>query len=357
MNIFPVIAVGTSATSPSGEILDVRYELIKFKAEEKLELPTDVGSHLSWYHFEDTLKELENCKEFSEEEMKEWYWNNMDGASASGIMPREEKPKNYMEGRVCIIHLLEKDEPIRNIKDAYLKLYLLSQRFAKPNSLNLEGIFDALPNVAWTNHGPMDPDNIIDWSVNSGIEPPKNTYIRSLDKFPSLTDYVIPSGVRIADASRVRLGAYLSEGTTVMHEGFVNFNAGTLGPAMIEGRISAGVVIGANSDLGGGCSTMGTLSGGNDVKISVGEDCLLGANSGLGIPLGDRCIVEAGLYLTAGSKVEVLDKDNKLVKTVKASELSSKNDLLFIRHSLTGAIQCKPNTKKVSLNDQLHNND
>ena len=142
-----------------------------------------------------------------------------------------------------------------------------------------------------------------------------------------------------------------------MHEGFVNFNAGTLGPAMIEGRISAGVVIGANSDLGGGCSTMGTLSGGNDVKISIGEDCLLGANSGLGIPLGDRCIVEAGLYLTAGSKVEVLNEENKLVKTVKASELSSKDDQLFIRNSLTGAIQCKPNTKEVSLNDQLHTND
>ena len=136
-----------------------------------------------------------------------------------------------------------------------------------------------------------------------------------------------------------------------------NFNAGTLGPAMIEGRISAGVVIGANSDLGGGCSTMGTLSGGNDVKISIGEDCLLGANSGLGIPLGDRCIVEAGLYLTAGSKVEVLNEENKLVKTVKASELSSKDDQLFIRNSLTGAIQCKPNTKEVSLNDQLHTND
>ena len=157
--------------------------------------------------------------------------------------------------------------------------------------------------------------------------------------------------------SRVRLGAYLSEGTTVMHEGFVNFNAGTLGPAMIEGRISAGVVVGNNSDLGGGCSTMGTLSGGNDIKISVGEDCLLGANSGLGIPLGDRCIIEAGLYLTGGSKVEVLDKDNNLTSTVKASELSLKSDLLFIRNSLTGAIQCKPNKKNVVLNDQLHNND
>jgi 2,3,4,5-tetrahydropyridine-2-carboxylate N-succinyltransferase len=182
-------------------------------------------------------------------------------------------------------------------------------------------------------------------------------YIKSLDKFPCLTDYIVPDGVRIADAARVRLGAYLSEGTTVMHEGFVNFNAGTLGPTMIEGRVSAGVTIGANSDLGGGCSTMGTLSGGNEIKISVGEDCLLGANSGLGIPLGDRCTIEAGLYLTGGSKVQVMDKENNVVSTVKASELASKSDLLFIRNSLSGAIQCKPNKKSVVLNDQLHTND
>jgi 2,3,4,5-tetrahydropyridine-2-carboxylate N-succinyltransferase len=168
---------------------------------------------------------------------------------------------------------------------------------------------------------------------------------------------VIPNGVRIADANRVRLGAYLSEGTTIMHEGFVNFNAGTLGPSMIEGRISAGVVVGKNSDLGGGCSTMGTLSGGNNIKISVGEDCLLGANSGLGIPLGDRCIIEAGLYLTGGSKVEILNPDNELIETVKASTLSGQDDLLFIRNSLTGAIQCKPNGKSVILNETLHKND
>ena len=172
-----------------------------------------------------------------------------------------------------------------------------------------------------------------------------------------MTDYIIPSGVRIADSSRVRLGAHLSEGTTIMHEGFVNFNAGTLGAAMIEGRISAGVVIGKNSDLGGGCSTMGTLSGGNEVKISVGEDCLLGANSGLGIPLGDRCIVEAGLYLTAGSKVEIIDSNGESVETVKASSLSGKDDLLFIRNSLQGTIQCKPNKKSVVLNESLHKND
>ena len=257
----------------------------------------------------------------------------------------------YPERRKFLIHKIEKDDSINDVRDAYLKLHLISQRLVTPNSINLDGIFNALPNVAWTNHGPMDPGDLE--ILRSDFE---FLFIRSLDKFPCLTDYVIPSGVRIADASRVRLGAYLSEGTTVMHEGFVNFNAGTLGPAMIEGRISSGVVIGANSDLGGGCSTMGTLSGGNNVKISVGEDCLLGANSGLGIPLGDRCIVEAGLYLTGGSKIEVLDKDNNITSTVKASELSLKSDLLFIRNSLTGAIQCKPNKKAVVLNDQLHNN-
>jgi 2,3,4,5-tetrahydropyridine-2-carboxylate N-succinyltransferase len=356
MNIFPVIAVGTCTTSLGGEILDVRYELIQFKDEPKEFPPTDVG-HLSYFHFDNTLEHYKECKNFSEEEMKDWYWRHLDDGS---IIDHKgpEKPDNYMEGKVCIINLIEKDEPVRSIEDAYLKLYLLSLKYTKPNSLNLDGLFDALPNIAWTNNGPMDPHELVNADEGEiSVKPQKNTYIRSLDKFPCLTDYIVPSGVRIADASRVRLGAYLSEGTTVMHEGFVNFNAGTLGPAMIEGRISAGVVIGANSDLGGGCSTMGTLSGGNNVKISVGEDCLLGANSGLGIPLGDRCIVEAGLYLTGGSKVEVLDKDNKLISTVKASELSLQSDLLFIRNSLTGAVQCRPNKKSVVLNEQLHNND
>ena len=184
-----------------------------------------------------------------------------------------------------------------------------------------------------------------------------NLYVRSLDKFPCLTDYIIPKNVRIADASRVRLGAYISEGTTVMHEGFINFNAGTLGKAMIEGRISAGVVIGNNSDLGGGCSTMGTLSGGNDIKISVGENCLLGANSGLGIPLGDNCIVEAGLYITGGTKIELFDEDNLSKGIYKGSELSGLSDLVFIRNSLNGAVIARPNKSSVELNTELHSND
>ena len=225
-------------------------------------------------------------------------------------------------------------------------------KVSKPNSINLENIFGSLANVAWTNLGPVDVKDLNLFRSKNG-----EVFVRSVDKFPCLTDYIIPEGVRIADSSRVRLGAYLSEGTTVMHEGFVNFNAGTLGSAMIEGRISAGVVIGKNSDLGGGCSTMGTLSGGNEIKISVGEDCLLGANSGLGIPLGNRCILEAGLYLTGGSKVEILNLKNEIIETVKASALSGKDDLLFIRNSLTGAIQCKPNGKSVVLNETLHKND
>ena len=241
--------------------------------------------------------------------------------------------------------------PIGSTESAYLKLHLISHKFFKPNTLNLDGLFENLPNVAWTNIGPISIEDIDDVITNSKLNSDNPIYIRSLDKFPSLTDYIVPKNVRIADASRVRLGAYLSEGTTVMHEGFVNFNAGTLGNAMIEGRISAGVVVGNNSDLGGGCSTMGTLSGGNDVKISLGENCLLGANSGLGIPLGDNCTVEAGLYVTAGSKIEYE------CNVVKGIDLAFKNDLLFLRHSQNGKVIAKPNNNKINLNKTLHKND
>ena len=196
--------------------------------------------------------------------------------------------------KIVEISWTEKDleRPIENIIDAYLKLHLLSYKLVLPNSLNLDGLFLNIPNVVWTNQGPISLDEIDERLIASKIN--KNElYIRSIDKFPCLTDYIVPQKVRIADSSRVRLGAYLSEGTTIMHEGFVNFNAGTLGKAMIEGRISAGVVVGANTDLGGGSSTMGTLSGGNNTKISIGDNCLLGANSGIGISLGDNCTVEA----------------------------------------------------------------
>jgi len=247
------------------------------------------------------------------------------------------------------------DSSIKDISSAYLKLHLISYKFVTPNSINLDGLFGVLPNVAWTNQGPIAINEIDERLSKSKLED-GNLFIRSLDKFPCLTDYIIPKNVRIADASRVRLGAYLSSGTTIMHEGFVNFNAGTLGKAMIEGRISAGVIIGNNSDLGGGCSTMGTLSGGNDIKISVGENCLLGANSGLGIPLGDNCIVEAGLYITAGTKIELFD-DEGSKGVMKGSELSNYSNLVFIRNSLNGKVIAKPNKLSVELNSELHSND
>src|SRR5690606_18861306 len=230
--------------------------------------------------------------------------------------------------------------------------HLLSHRLVKPHGTNLTGIFGVLPNVAWTNQGAIDlaelPERQLQARLNGEL-----LEVACVDKFPKMTNYVVPKGVRIAHTARVRLGAYLGEGTTVMHEGFINFNAGCEGPNMIEGRISAGVFVGAGSDLGGGCSTMGTLSGGNDVVISIGKDCLLGANSGLGIPLGDRCTLEAGLYLTGGSKVQVLDDKGEMVDTVKAATLAGKSDLLFIRHSITGAIQFRTNKSAISLNDEL----
>ena len=249
---------------------------------------------------------------------------------------------------------MDSEEPPNDVPSSYLRLHLLSHRLVKPNEINLDGIFSLLPTVAWTSDGPKDPKELDDILFKKRVDS-ESLHIHSLDKFPCMTDYVIPEGVRIADSHRVRLGAYLGEGTTVMHEGFINFNAGTLGKSMVEGRISQGVVVGEGSDLGGSSSTMGTLSGGNEELISVGKDCLLGANSGLGIPLGDRCIIEAGLYITAGTKVELI-KSKDEVKEVKASELAFKDDLLFIRNSLTGTVQCRPNTKSVNLNEDLHSN-
>ena len=263
------------------------------------------------------------------------------------LKDKPKSSKNCIEIS-CTLNQLEK--PIKDIADAYLRLHLLSYKFVLPNTINLEGLFEILPNIAWTNVGAMYPEEA-EAKILEFHDKKIPLLIRSVDKFPMLTDFIIPKGVRIADTSRVRLGAYLSEGTTIMHEGFVNFNSGTLGPCMIEGRISAGVVIGANSDLGGGCSTMGTLSGGNNIKISVGENCLLGANSGLGIPLGNNCIIEAGLYITAGTKVILADN-----KIVKASELSNVDNLLFIRNSITGKVEAKENPSTISLNSKLHKN-
>lgn len=257
--------------------------------------------------------------------------------------------------KTLVIVFIESDQAPSSVAEVYLKLHLLSHRLCEPNSLNLQGAFGILHNLAWTNHGAISLEDLPARQLQARMMG-QVLNVLSIDKFPCMSNYVVPTGVRIADAARVRLGAYLGEGTTVMHEGFVNFNAGTTGPAMIEGRISAGVMIGAGTDLGGGCSTMGTLSGGGTELISVGKDCLIGANSGLGFPLGDRCIIEAGLYVTAGTKVLLLDKDNSPVKVVKARELSGQSDLLFRRNSQTGAVECKANKTTVALNTDLHKN-
>ncbi|RDH45033.1 2,3,4,5-tetrahydropyridine-2,6-dicarboxylate N-succinyltransferase [Zooshikella ganghwensis] len=252
-----------------------------------------------------------------------------------------------------VLTLLESDAAPTSTPEAYLKLHLLSHRLVKPHGTNLSGIFSLLPNVAWTNQGAIDLAELPQHQLKARLSG-QQLQVFSVDKFPKMTDYVVPKGVRIADTARVRLGAYLGEGTTIMHEGFVNFNAGTVGKSMVEGRISAGVIVGEASDLGGGCSTMGTLSGGNNIVIAIGEQCLIGANAGVGIPLGDRCTIEAGLYITAGAKVQVLDENNQPVKVVKARELAGQSDLLFRRNSLTGALECKTNRSAIALNEELH---
>ncbi len=270
--------------------------------------------------------------------------------------------------RAAVFTISQLDEPIRNAADAYLRLHLLSLRMARPNTLNLDGIFDSLTNVVWTNYGPFAVTGFAQRRLTmmadvlrpGSRQPSPSLNVLSIDKIPRMVDYVVPSGVRIADANRVRLGAYLSEGTTVMHAGFVNFNAGTLGSSMVEGRISQGVVVGDGSDIGGGASTMGTLSGGGKLRNSIGEHSLVGANAGIGISLGDHCVVEAGLYVTAGTKISLYDKRKAAVgepfDVVKGAELSGKDNILYIRNSITGAIEARPRAKGIELNAELHRN-
>ncbi len=265
---------------------------------------------------------------------------------------KHEDPRRGVQEVEVVTVLDDLESAPTDAYDAYLRLHLLSHRLVKPHGLSMEGIFGVLPNVAWTSHGPVDPAALpeVRMRFRGAGEP---LVVHGVDKFPRMTDYVAPSGVRIADASRVRLGAHLAEGTTVMHEGFVNFNAGTLGTSMVEGRISAGVVVGDGSDIGGGSSIMGTLSGGGTAVISIGERCLLGANAGIGISLGDDCIVEAGLYVTGGTRVTLPDGE-----VVKALELSGADGLLFRRNSQTGAVEAMPRSGSwAGLNAALHAND
>jgi 2,3,4,5-tetrahydropyridine-2-carboxylate N-succinyltransferase len=258
-----------------------------------------------------------------------------------------------IRGEQVEVTITSLDDPAVDASDAYLRLHLISRREIKPHEANLDGVFGLLSNVAWTSAGPVVPSRVDELRA-AVADDGHDLHVTSVDKFPRMTDYVIPDGVRIADADRVRLGAHLAEGTTVMHEGFVNFNAGTLGPSMVEGRISAGVVVGANSDLGGGASVMGTLSGGGTEVISIGERCLLGANAGIGISLGDDCIVEAGLYVTGGTKVTMPEGE-----VVSGRELSGIAGLLYRRNSVSGAVEAVARDRAAwtGLNDALHAND
>lgn len=290
------------------------------------------------------------------------YTDVKTGATLDVWFPRSNKEiarnclaadAGIIKGDFVTVEIESVDDAPKSAEDAYLRLHLLSECAYKPHTLNLDGVFGLLANVAWTSAGPVLPADVEELR---GFIADKNHQfnVTSIDKFPRMTDYVMPEGVRIADADRVRLGAHLSPGTTVMHEGFCNFNAGTLGNSMVEGRISAGVVIGENSDIGGGASIMGTLSGGGTQVISMGQRNLLGANAGLGIPLGDDCIVESGLYITAGTKVKMPDGS-----IISARELAGQSKLLFRRHSQTGEVQAIITDGSVwgGLNSALHSND
>jgi 2,3,4,5-tetrahydropyridine-2-carboxylate N-succinyltransferase len=269
------------------------------------------------------------------------------GPPAELAAAAKEAPRRRV--RAHVVHTaIDLDAAPVDASDAYLRLHLLSHRLVAPNTINLDGLFGVLNNVVWTNVGPCSVEDFERTRLRLRDSGPVQVF--SIDKFPRMTDYVVPSGVRIADADRVRLGAHLGAGTTVMHEGFVNFNAGTLGTSMVEGRIVQGVVVGDGSDIGGGASIMGTLSGGGTDRISIGERCLLGAESGIGISLGDDCVVEAGLYVTAGTKVTLQDG-----QVVKARELSGSPGMLFLRNSVTGTVEARSRSGAgITLNTALH---
>jgi len=269
------------------------------------------------------------------------------GAGVAGAVGRDEV--RGVDVRAVVTTIADLQAPPVDTYDVYLRLHLLSHRLVQPNTINLEGIFGLLPTVAWTQLGPVAVEDLPAAQLRARAAGTP-LLVHSLDKFPRMLDYVAPTGVRVADATRVRLGAHLADGTTVMHEGYVNFNAGTLGTAMVEGRLSQGVVMGEGSDLGGGASVMGTLSGGGKVVVRIGERCLVGANGGIGISLGDDCVVEAGLYVTAGTRVTLPDGT-----VVKAQELSGQGGLLFLRNSTTGVVEVRGRSGgTVDLNSALH---
>lgn len=341
MSNYFALALGCGTQNRNDEWLEVYYPDPVLNPDEKLveSVREEVGYHGGNAALELTHRQISHLA-------REWREAGFEHeASYAVAMQESEKP--------VVLTVLEKDAEPSSTPEAYLKLHLISHRLVRPHGTVLSGIFPLLPNVAWTNKGAVDLDELPEAQLLARLNG-ELLEVNAVDKFPKMTDYVVPKGVRIADTARVRLGAYVGEGTTVMHEGFINFNAGTEGPGMIEGRISAGVFVGKGSDIGGGASTMGTLSGGGNIVISLGEGCLLGANAGTGIPLGNHCTIEAGLYITAGSKVILKDEKGEVVRTVKARELAGQDGLLFRRNSGNGAVECLTNKNAVTLNEELH---
>ena len=305
-----------------------------------------------WQHFERFANQLDkhpNVKVISQ--LKKLY---------------QKKQDSYYTTDVGVYFLFDQHKAVESAESAYFRLQCLSHRCVKPHELSLDGAFGKLTNIAWSNYGPILPEDIEDVKMSSLLEG-KELTVSHIDKFPYLVNYLVPSGVRIASGSQVRLGAYLGEGTTVMPAGYINFNAGTVGNAMVEGRVSAGVLVQKDSDIGGGASIMGTLSGGNKNVISIGEKCLIGANAGTGISLGKGCTIAAGLYIYGGMKISLYNEQNQPVNldsqvveqgqnVVKANDLSGRDYMLFIQDSQTGEVICKPNKKVIELNAQLHSN-
>jgi 2,3,4,5-tetrahydropyridine-2,6-dicarboxylate N-succinyltransferase len=346
-------AVGIATIAPSGKVLDTAYPVVNYgenfgSAAVLADLVGHTSGTATYQLTDEMLAAAQDTFACFTGDGKSHPNIDVLGMARSALgAPSPHGGSRYVG--VAFIGELD-DKPV-DASDVYLRLHLLSHRKVRPHGVSLDGAFGLLNNVVWTSLGPFDPDGFD--LVRGGLRAlGHEVRVHAIDKFPTMTDYVIPSGVRIADASRVRLGAHLAEGTTVMHEGFCNFNAGTLGASMVEGRISAGVVVGHGSDIGGGASIMGTLSGGGKQQVSIGEGCLLGANAGLGISLGDVCVVEAGCYITAGTLVKLPDGS-----VVKARELSGASNLLFRRHSQTGAIEAVANKATwTGLNAALHKN-
>ncbi len=352
--------------SRAGQTLDVSFPFINLADnEEYLNALSALFSFASEENICLTLtkNDLENLRDalpnysfLSSKEQKQHH------ALMEAYLEKTSKEEDYCSKDIILFYLANIHEDITGVEEAYFKLHLISARKILPHNINLTNLYKTLPNLAWTNQGPMFPEDVI---IHKAINPHRNYVVSHVDKFPYLVNYYIPSEVRIADGARVRLGAYLGKGTTVMPAGYVNFNAGTLGSSMVEGRVSAGVVVGKDSDIGGGASIMGTLSGGNDMVISIGEKCLIGANAGTGISLGFGCTIAAGVYVTAGSKIHLFNADKKPINLngevvglkeniFKGIDLSSKDNLLFIQDSQTGELKCYPNLKTIALNQELH---